>query len=63
MFIKITKLIRETSKNPAQGDGKPERLKHDYSGYWSRRINQEHRLVYKVTEDSIEIVSCRYHYK
>jgi toxin YoeB len=46
-----------------EGIGKPEQLKYDYAGYWSRRINQEHRLVYKVTEDQIIIASCKYHYR
>jgi len=72
LFIKITNLIREAAKTPGEGTGKPpawmtksgrELLKHDYSGYWARRINREHRLVYKVTEENIVIVSCRYHYK
>jgi toxin YoeB len=63
LFIKITNLIREAAKNPAEGTGYPELLKHEFSGHWSRRINKEHRLVYKVTPESIKIVSCKYHYK
>ena len=63
LFLKITDLIRDTARNPEKGAGKPELLKHELSGHWSRRINQEHRLVYSVTESSIEIVSCKYHYQ
>ena len=63
VFLKITKLIQETARPPNKGTGKPELLKHDYNGYWSRRIDKEHRLVYKITENSIKIVSCKYHYK
>ncbi len=63
LFIKITNLIHEASRNPGIGTGKPELLKHHYKGCWSRRITEEHRLVYKVTENAIEIISCRYHYQ
>ena len=63
LFIKITELIRESARNPAKGIGKPEQLKYEYSGYWSRRINHEHRLVYSATDKAIEIVSCKYHYR
>ncbi len=61
-FERLRRLVTETAKDPFGGIGKPEALKHDLKGYWSRRINDEHRLVYKVTEDSIIIISCRYHY-
>ena len=61
-FEKLTRLIAETAKDPFGGIGKPEPLKHDLKGYWSRRINDEHRLVYKVSEDAIVIIACRYHY-
>ncbi|MDJ0535907.1 MAG: Txe/YoeB family addiction module toxin [Xenococcaceae cyanobacterium MO_207.B15] len=60
--LKIIKLIKETQRNPFQGIGKPEKLKHDLSGCWSRRIDREHRLVYQVLEDRIRILACRYHY-
>lgn len=60
--LKIIKLIKEVQRNPFQGIGKPEPLKHDLSGCWSRRINREHRLVYQVLEDRIRILACRYHY-
>ena len=60
--LKIIKLIREIQKNPFEGIGKPEPLKHDLSGCWSRRIDKEHRLVYQVLEEKIRILACRYHY-
>ena len=60
--LKIIKLIQEVQRNPFEGIGKPEKLKHDLSGCWSRRINQEHRLVYQVLDDKIRILACRYHY-
>ena len=59
---KINSLIKETKREPFHGLGKPEPLKHALAGYWSRRINQEHRLVYEVFEESVLVVSCRYHY-
>lgn len=59
---KILKLIREILKNPFDGTAKPEPLKYELSGSWSRRIDQEHRLVYQVTDEKIRIASCRYHY-
>lgn len=62
IFLKITDLIKEASRDPGMGKGKPELLKHELKGCWSRRINQEHRLVYSVTDDAIEIRSCKYHY-
>ena len=60
--LKIIKLIKEIQKNPFEGIGKPEPLKHDLSGCWSRRIDREHRLVYQVSEEKIRILACRYHY-
>lgn len=62
VFERLTRLIKETLRDPFAGIGKPEPLKHDLRGYWSRRITDEHRLVYKVTTDMIIIASCRYHY-
>lgn len=59
---RINTLIKDTRRNPFVGIGKPERLKHALSGYWSRRITDEHRMVYKVTEDAVEIAQLRYHY-
>jgi toxin YoeB len=63
LFLKITHLIRESAKTPTEGTGKPELLKHEYTGHWARRINSEHRLVYKVTEETLKIVACKFHYK
>ncbi|ARS52304.1 Txe/YoeB family addiction module toxin [Kushneria konosiri] len=59
---RINKLIREIQCQPFEGMGKPEPLKHGFSGYWSRRINDEHRIVYKVTDDALMIAQLRYHY-
>ncbi len=59
---KINNLIKETLRTPFSGIGKPESLKGDLSGFWSRRINEEHRLVYSVLDKRIIIVQCRYHY-
>ncbi len=63
MLKRINKLIKEIQRNPFEGIGKPEPLKHSLSGYWSRRINDEHRVVYKVTEDTLLIAQLRYHYE
>ena len=62
VFSKIVSLIKDVERSPFKGIGKPEPLKHDFSGYWSRRITQEHRLVYKVEKDTIFIASCKFHY-
>ncbi|MBB6108298.1 toxin YoeB [Mucilaginibacter lappiensis] len=59
---KINALIKEIERNPHEGSGKPEPLKHNLAGWWSRRINLEHRLVYKVDDGSVFILQCRYHY-
>ncbi len=59
---RINALIKEIKRTPFEGIGKPEPLKHNLTGYRSRRINQEHRLVYKVTDDALLIAQCRYHY-
>ncbi len=59
---KINKLIKEIERHPYEGIGKPEALRGDLSGFWSRRIDREHRLVYRVNNDSLEIVMCRFHY-
>lgn len=63
IFNKISQLIEETSKNPFNGTGKPEPLKYRLKGYWSRRITDEHRLVYTISDNEIKIISCKYHYK
>lgn len=59
---RINTLIKAIQRNPFEGIGKPEPLKHALSGFWSRRINDEHRIVYKVTKDNILIAQLRYHY-
>jgi toxin YoeB len=59
---RIIDLIFDTLRQPFSGIGKPEPLKHELRGYWSRRIDQEHRLVYKVTDEAIIIVACKHHY-
>ncbi len=62
MLKRINLLIKDISRQPYEGIGKPEPLKHNYRGFWSRRINQEHRLIYQVREDEIRIIKCRFHY-
>jgi toxin YoeB len=59
---RIIRLIQETLSDPFGGIGKPEPLKHELAGCWSKRIDEEHRLVYQVREDKIRILACRYHY-
>ena len=59
---RINLLIKEIQHTPFEGVGKPEQLKHALSGYWSRRINQEHRIVYKVHENDLLIAQLRHHY-
>ncbi len=62
IFNKISELIVEVAREPFKGIGKPEPLKHDLKGFWSRRITQEHRLVYEATDEQIFIISCEGHY-
>jgi toxin YoeB len=59
---RINELIKDIARNGNEGLGKPERLKH-FQGYWSRRITDEHRLVYRIADDEIRIAACRYHYR
>jgi len=59
---KILVLIQQVAREPFTGLGKPEPLRHQFSGCWFRRITEEHRLVYRVTEEAIVVVSCRHHY-
>jgi toxin YoeB len=59
---KINALLRDCARTPFSGIGSPEPLRHELSGWWSRRIDEEHRLVYRVVGDDIEIAQCRYHY-
>ena len=60
---KIMALIKDIKRSPFRGLGKPEPLKYELAGYWSREITEEHRLVYRVQNETIEILSCKYHYK
>jgi toxin YoeB len=62
MFDRINELIKDARRSPFVGIGKPEGLKGDLRGLWSRRITDEHRLVYRVTEEQLQIIQCRYHY-
>ncbi|ARU56759.1 Txe/YoeB family toxin [Oleiphilus messinensis] len=62
MLQRINNLIKDTKRQPFEGIGDPEPLKHNWTGYWSRRINKEHRLVYKVVDGTLFIAQCRYHY-
>jgi toxin YoeB len=62
-FERLNRLIVETARTPFAGIGKPEPLKRELKGYWSRRISDEHRLVYKVTDEQLIIASCKYHYE
>ena len=61
-FKRINKLIQNTLTTPFDGIGKPEPLKENLSGYWSRRIDETNRIVYRATDEYIKIISCRYHY-
>jgi toxin YoeB len=63
MLRKINELIKDIQRTPYQGKGKPEPLKYDLTGLWSRRIDLEHRLVYRVKDKEILIYSCKYHYE
>ena len=60
---RITLLIQDIERHPFEGIGKPEPLKHEFSGFWSRRIDNTNRIVYKITNDVLEISQCRTHYK
>ena len=60
---KIQRLLQSVMQTPYSGLGKPEPLKHSLSGYWSRRIDMEHRLVYRIAGETLYVVSCRYHYR
>ncbi len=59
---KINSLIKDIERNGNSGIGKPEPLKHELSGFWSRRITDEHRLIYNIEDNTINIIQCRYHY-
>lgn len=60
--LRILRLIQETQRDPFGGIGKPEPLKRELAGCWSKRIDDEHRLVYQVFDDKIRVLACRYHY-
>ncbi|MEC7763956.1 MAG: Txe/YoeB family addiction module toxin [Pseudomonadota bacterium] len=62
MLGKLNRLIKECQRHPFDGTGKPEPLRGDLAGFWSRRIDREHRLVYRVVGQTLEIIACRYHY-
>jgi toxin YoeB len=62
LYQRIVDLITDILRHPFSGIGKPEPLKGELKGYWSRRINDEHRLVYKVTDEAVIIIACKYHY-
>ncbi len=62
LLKRTNELIQAIKRDPFEGIGKPEPLKHDLSGYWSRRIDDEHRIVYKIKDDSLLIAQCRGHY-
>ena len=59
---RINLLIKDIKRSPFEGVGSPEPLKHNWSGYWSRRINREHRIIYKIADNQFIIAQCRYHY-
>ncbi|BDA65967.1 Addiction module toxin, Txe/YoeB [Calothrix sp. PCC 7716] len=61
--LRILKMVREVLRTPYEGIGQPEALKYEYSGCWSRRINQEHRLIYTVSDNRVQFLKARYHYK
>ncbi len=62
IFKRIQRLIKESTRDPFGGIGKPEPLKNNLKGYWSKRITDEHRLVYKAEENQLIIISCKFHY-
>lgn len=63
IYTRINKLLLETARTPFDGTGKPEPLKHELKGYWSRRITDSHRLIYRVESDYIKIIACKSHYE
>ncbi|SOE20839.1 toxin YoeB [Spirosomataceae bacterium TFI 002] len=62
MLKRINELIKDIKRHPFEGIGKPEALKYKYQGFWSRRINQEHRVIYKIKGEQLIIAKCRFHY-
>lgn len=63
IWKKLVELLTETTRTPFEGKGKPEPLRYNYKGYWSRRLTLEHRVIYKVTDDDIIVVACKNHYE
>ena len=59
---RINELLKDIARNPYEGIGKPEALKFNYAGFWSRRIDEEHRLIFRIVDDEIQIAKCRFHY-
>ena len=62
MLRKINQLVKDIQRTPFSGIGKPEPLKHQLQGCWSRRIDSEHRLVYEITDNTLKVIGCRFHY-
>ncbi len=62
MLKRINSLLRDIQRSPCEGIGKPESLKHNLAGFWSRRIDEEHRLVYTVQDETVLVAQCRHHY-
>lgn len=62
LLKRVNALLKDIARSPYSGIGKPEPLKHKYKGFWSRRIDSEHRLIYRVEEDAVLIAKCRFHY-
>lgn len=62
ILARINDLLKDISRNPFSGKGKPEPLKYKYAGFWSRRVDGEHRLIYRVSDSEIHIAKCRFHY-
>ena len=62
MVVRLNAIIKGCARNPFKGIGKPEPLRGNWSGWWSRRINEEHRLIYRVRDNTLEIAQCRFHY-
>jgi toxin YoeB len=60
--LRVIELVQDIQRDPFSGKGKPEPLRHELAGCWSRRIDQEHRLVYQIRDDKIRVLACRYHY-
>ena len=62
LFNRLSRLLKEIRRTPFEGTGKPEPLRHEYAGYWSRRLDREHRIIYSVTNEQIYVLSCKGHY-